>query len=139
MEEKEVGTCVAVILMNADNQVLMGQRKNVRGDGLYQFPGGRQKVDENFQQAALRELKEEVGELEVGVVDNDFPFAVVSESFDNKRRYSVVFIRVEYYDGEIKNLEPDKNNGWNWYSWDKLPQPLFSGIQYLVNKEKRPF
>lgn len=136
--EKEVGTCIAVILIDVNNKILLGQRKNVRGDGLYQFPGGREKVDENFEQAARRELMEEVGALEMEIIDKEFPFAVVSESFDKQKRYTVVFIRAKYYGGKIENLEPDKNVGWNWYSWDKLPKPLFSGIRYLVDKGKNP-
>lgn len=136
--EREVGTCVAVILINVNDQILLGQRKNVRGDGLYQFPGGRQRADENFEQAAMRELREEVGGLAMKIIDKEFPFAVVSESFDKEKRYTVVFIRAEYYGGKIENLEPDKNVGWNWYSWDKLPKPLFSGIGYLVDKKKNP-
>lgn len=138
MEEREVGTCVAVILINSEGKVLVGQRKNVRGDGLYQLPGGRQRVNENFTDALRRELKEEAGNLEIKVVDENFPFATVSESFDGKSRYTVVFMRAKYLSGNIENVEDTKNVSWGWYDWNKLPQPLFSGIQYLVDKGRNP-
>ena len=135
MEQKEKpGAGVAVILINSENKVLLGQRKNIRGDGLYQFPGGHLEFCEDFPQAVSRELREEVGDLEVEIIDRDFPFATVSEHYDEKKHYVVSFVRVRYISGKIQNKEPDKNNGWQWHPWTSLPQPLFSGIQYLVNK-----
>jgi 8-oxo-dGTP diphosphatase len=129
--------CVAVILINSNNQVLLGQRKNIRGDGLYQFPGGHLEFCEDFPDTALRELREEAGNLEIELIDAKFPFASVSEHFDGKKHYVVNFIRARYLGGQIINKQPDKNSGWDWYPWDALPQPLFSGIQYLIDNRRK--
>ena len=32
-----------------------------------------------------------------------------------------------------QNLEPDKCEGWEWRDWGSLPQPLFMGLQKLVD------
>lgn len=38
-----------------------------------------------------------------------------------------------HQDAEPENLEPDKCEGWEWQEWGDLPQPLFMGLQKLVD------
>lgn len=38
-----------------------------------------------------------------------------------------------------QNLEPEKCDGWNWYNWDDLPQPLFWPLQKMVDSGFNPF
>ncbi len=40
--------------------------------------------------------------------------------------------RAEVAAGEPQRLEPEKCDGWDWYPWDHLPQPLFSATANLV-------
>jgi len=135
MEKEEYpGNCLALIVIKED-KVLIGRRRKVRGDGLYAFPGGRIRKYETPQACLLREMREEAGDdLEVELIDTKFPFETISECSDSGH-YIVLFYRARYVRGEPKNTE-DKCHGWEWHDWKNLPQPLFSGIQYLVDNNR---
>lgn len=53
---------VAIAIVTEGNKILVAKRdaKQHQG-GLWEFPGGKVELDETFEQAALRELAEEVG------------------------------------------------------------------------------
>lgn len=36
--------------------------------------------------------------------------------------------------GEVKVMESDKCEKWEWFDWYKLPQPFFLPIQNLLQK-----
>lgn len=56
---------------NKDKVVLIRQYRYSIGDYIYEFPAGLVESDENFEEAAVRELKEETGlSLEVVQVDD---------------------------------------------------------------------
>jgi len=55
------------------------------------------------------------------------------------KHYITIFIIAEYDTGEIKTLEPEKCEGWQWFSWDNLPKPLFLPIQNLLKQGYNPF
>lgn len=38
------------------------------------------------------------------------------------------------FEGEPKLLEPDKCEGWQWFDWDSLPEPLFPSVESLIKK-----
>ncbi|HMQ10210.1 MAG TPA: NUDIX domain-containing protein [Oligoflexia bacterium] len=50
---------VAAVIYNQDNQILIAKRKD--GQQNWEFPGGKIELEENHQQALMRELKEELG------------------------------------------------------------------------------
>ena len=138
VKEKNPKTCVAVIILDGD-KVLIGKRKNIRGDGLYAFPGGGLDFREKYQNCALREIKEECGNnLEVELIDDNFPFATVPNEMIENGHVVVLFVRAKYLRGKPQNMEPEKCHDWEWRSWYRLPQPLFSGIQYLVDTKRNP-
>ena len=37
------------------------------------------------------------------------------------------------------NVEPDKCDGWAWYEWERLPDPLFKPLEVLVKTGFNPF
>ncbi len=53
--------------------------------------------------------------------------------------HAVVFIKVEHEAGEPENTEPDLCEGWQWFEWDKMPQPLFQPIELLLKQNYNPF
>jgi ADP-ribose pyrophosphatase YjhB (NUDIX family) len=63
--------CVAVILENDQQQVLLGKRKINPHAGTWDLPGGFVDLEENFEQASVRELKEE---LDITVSADDLHF-----------------------------------------------------------------
>ena len=82
MEEEKPGVCVAILILKGD-KVLLGRRKNSRGEGLYAFPGGNLGFKESYQDCASREVREECGKgLLLKIMDEKFPFAAVPKLID---------------------------------------------------------
>ncbi|MBO9652383.1 MAG: NUDIX domain-containing protein [Variovorax sp.] len=123
-----IGVGVGVIVVR-DGKVLLGRRKGSHGAGTWSAPGGRLEFGESVEDCALRELREEtglsLGPVEVGPYTNDV-FADVQE------QYVTAFVIARHATGEPENLEPLKCDGWAWFPWDELPEPLFEPIRSLV-------
>lgn len=121
MLELEPATGVAVAVI-PDGRVLLGRRIAAHGNGLFQLPGGKPQAGETIVQTALRELEEETAldarlGREVAQQVDDFP--------EIGKRYTTHFVVVDDARGEAVNREPDKCEGWDWYSLDALPPDLF--------------
>ncbi len=124
-----IGVGVAVIIQKGDF-VLLGKRKNAHGQGSWSFPGGRLEFGETLEVCARREVLEETG-LHIDIVrqgpttNNIFPDGVHSIT---------IFMAAECGSGTPENLEPDKCEGWEWFSWSALPQPLFLPVKNLIDQ-----
>lgn len=122
----EVLTGVAVYIYNLeDDTLLMVQRhpNNPHGSGLWSIPGGKQEKGETPEDAAVREVLQEVG--------LDFPVKTLtfcgytSDVFDNGRHYNTLFycasIRFARGDTPPANLEPDKHAQIAWIPFQEVP------------------
>ena len=135
MSEKirpKVGMGVAVI---KDNKVLLGKRKNAHGEGSWCFPGGHLEFNESFEECAKRETYEETGikirNIRLGTTTNDI-------FKDEGKHYITILMVSEYDSGEVKIMEPEKCEEWDWFEWDNLPNPLFIPMQNLVKQNFNP-
>lgn len=124
----KVGLAVIII---RDNKVLLGRRKNAHGAGSWCFPGGHLEFNEEFSECAQREVREETGLR----LTNIKPAAFTNDIFTQEgKHYITLFFTAECDSGEPQLLEPDKCEGWAWFPWDNLPQPLFLPIQNLLKQ-----
>ena len=128
-----VGVGVIVI---RDQKVLLGKRKNAHGEGDWNFPGGHLEFGEEIIACAAREVLEETGlaisNANIGPFTNDV-------FMEEHKHYITVYVIGDSLEGEAQRLEPEKCEGWQWFSWDNLPQPLFLPIQHLLAKDFSPF
>src|SRR5258708_7706216 len=104
--------------------MILGKRKNAHGDGDWAPPGGHLEFGETPIQCALRELKEETGLLLQKAQELTFTNDIFTTS---NKHYITIFIE-GFVEGEPQLLEPEKCLGWQWFSWDQLPQPLFLSL-----------
>lgn len=125
MQQAQVG--VSIILINKKMQVLIGKRKGSHGAGLYSIPGGHIEFKETYDQCCDRELMEEIG-----VNFGSYKKVGFSEDFFVKngedKHYTTLYFVVEDIDSdniEIKNLEPEKCEGWEWKHVSDLPEVMF--------------
>lgn len=109
------------VLIFKDGKVLLGRRKGSHGDGFYAFPGGHLEHMESFEECARREVREEAG---IEIRNMHFTFLANVKSFAPKH-YVHIGLTADWESGEAVNREPDKREGWDWYSVDNLPEPLF--------------
>lgn len=123
------------MLVVQDRLVLLGKRISAHGAGTWAAPGGRLEFGEKIEACAGRELLEETGlqasSFELGPYSND-----VFE--EEALHFLTVFVVARGIAGQAQNREPDKCEGWAWFRWDDLPEPLFKPIQTLVSIGWRP-
>ncbi|MGM7448278.1 nucleotide triphosphate diphosphatase NUDT15 [Idiomarina sp. ST20R2A10] len=132
MSSPQVGVGVLII---RNGRVLLGKRKGAHGAGTWSAPGGHLEFGESIEDCARREVLEETG-LELSSVRNG-PFTNNVFQADNKH-YVTIFALVEPLNGEAKTLEPDKCEGWDWFDWNELPQPLFPPLATLISQGYTP-
>lgn len=135
MDRPRIG--LAVIVMK-DDKVLLGKRKGSHGDGTWCFPGGHLEKYEEFADCALREVTEETG-LDVNLID-EYPIAATNDFFpEDDKHYVTLYVRAKYIGGRPRIMEPERCEGWIWFSWYELPEPLFVAIENLIKQGYNPF
>ena len=98
--------CSCVILVNESNKVLISQRTNNKFmSGFWEFPGGKVRKFEQFNIAAAREIKEEVG-VKIEIKNLQFLTNIFYE-------YPDYFLSMQVYQtnkwqGRVKGIEKQK-------------------------------
>lgn len=112
-------TKVAVeIIVTKDKKILLGKRLVKVGYGEWALPAGHLEYGEHIEAAARRELVEETGlkaDLKLVNITND-PRAI-----GLYQQYIHFVFKALNVQGEPTNTEPDKCDGWEWFSLDDLP------------------
>ena len=123
-----VGLCIY-----KDGKVLLSKRKSKHAGGMYGFPGGHLEKWEEFEEAALRELKEECGP-NIKVSKTKFISAYNTVFKKENKHYILIVLAAKWLKGDPILTEPKKNEEWQWYDWDNLPKPLMPGIKMLMKE-----
>jgi len=118
------------------HSVLMGKRIGAVGSGTWAFPGGHLEGGETFEEGAVREAHEETGILLEGA-----EFWLAENVFYSEDHHCITIFMVAQlpHDQEALNMEPGKCEGWEWFPWDELPEPLMLGVQQVVDQDLSPF
>lgn len=128
MKRPKIG--IGIILENELGQILIGKRIGGHAP-FYSIPGGHLEQGESFEEAAKREMLEETGveifEPVVCSVSNNLL------TFAKEGIHSVsINVLAKKFEGEIKNLEPHKCEGWFWVDAKALPMPHFEASENAV-------
>lgn len=120
------------VMVFKDGKVLLHKRKASHGTGEYSFPGGHLEYMESFEQCAKRETQEEAG-IEIQNVRFQYLANVTHYA---PKHYVHVGLIADWKSGEPTIMEPEKCEGWDWYSLENLPQPLFKMCQMAFDNLK---
>lgn len=128
---------LGIIIVNKQNKILVGKRKNSHAP-FYSIPGGKLELGETFEDGAIREILEETN-LQI---KNPKVIAVTNNLETYKHEgvhYISIALLVSDYTGELKIMEPNKCEEWLWVDPTNLPQPHFDASTmavhcYLKNK-----
>lgn len=136
MENKiKMGIGVGVIIFNENKQLLLGLRNSdpdkadseLHLEGTWTMPGGKVEFGESFEEAGIREVKEET-DLNVEEVE------VIS--FTNDKNQYAQFVTAgmiaKKYTGNVKVMEPDEIIDWKWFDLNNLPKNIYFPSEKLL-------
>lgn len=124
--------CGAVIMQN--DKILLLKRVRAPEAEHWGIPGGKVDWLETLEQAATREIMEEVGlrleslELLVNVNQIDA---------DKGEHWVAPVYLVKSFTGQAVVQEPEKHSGMDWFALDQLPAPLTVATQVAVAAIKK--
>lgn len=121
-------------VVEKDGNLLLAKRaKTGYKDGWYTLPSGHLEEGESVQEAAVRELKEEVG-LDARVEDTE-----VMHVCHNKEEleYFNFFVRINEWRGEPFNAEPESCDEVSWYPKSALPENLLGYVREAMERIDR--
>lgn len=106
-----------------DGKILLVRRARPPAAGLWAVPGGGVRLGETLQQAAEREMQEELG-IRVRAREPVYAFDLIQrdEAGRVEFHYVVVDLRCEYVAGDIRPNEECLEAG--WFAPDEVPADL---------------
>jgi 8-oxo-dGTP diphosphatase len=105
-----------------EGKILLGKRIGKHGGGTWSPPGGLLEFNEEIEKGVEREVLEETG-LTAKCKEL---ITVTNNIFREEGKHTItLFYSCESEKGEVKLMEPDKFEKWDWFTWDNLPEPLF--------------
>lgn len=131
---REVRVGVAIIITK-NRKFLMGQRQGSHGAGTWSVPGGSMEFGESPEETAIREVREEVG-LEISPPTI---WTVTNDVFPEGKHFVTIWLIARWRKGRPTIMEPEKCSKLGWFTFNKLPEPLFQPCwQHLIEKVGRP-
>jgi 8-oxo-dGTP diphosphatase len=128
-----IGVGIGTIILNDEGKMLFTKRgqgaKNERG--CWEIPGGDVEYGETLADAAVREVKEELGvdaevEQQLLAVDHFIP--------NEGQHWVAIPFLVKMKPGQTpKILEPQKCDAIEWFGLDELPSPLSTVTQPSID------
>uniref|UniRef100_A0A6U3BK40 Nudix hydrolase domain-containing protein n=1 Tax=Entomoneis paludosa TaxID=265537 RepID=A0A6U3BK40_9STRA len=123
-----VGVGVIVAVPDQPGHVYAGIRKGSHGSGTLALPGGHLELYESWTDCAKREVLEE---MNIELAD-DLHLAHVTNDImrEEEKHYVTLFMMGKPAEGSSapQNMEPEKCEGWEPYSWTKLKSLLAMGV-----------
>ena len=117
-----------------DGKVLLLRRANTGyEDGKYGLPSGHADGGETAYVATCREALEEAG---VKINPDDLKFAHAMHRLQNDERVDL-FFAVDGWEGEPKNMEPEKCDDLGWFPLDNLPPNTIPYIKQAIEHSQR--
>lgn len=133
-ERFKMPVSVQVILFNQNEEVLLLKRKSTGfSDGLYGFIGGHVEQNEQVIDAAIREVKEEIG-IDINRKNLIFKSVMNRKVNENTEYIDFIFILREWK-GNIINMEPEKCSELTWHNPNNLPQNTIDFEKYLIEND----
>jgi 8-oxo-dGTP diphosphatase len=113
------------ILLERDDKVLLLRRAHTGYmNGYYTPPAGHMDGGEAPSTAMVREAMEEVG-VTVKPEDLELAHCMMYMAAEGTHERVTLFFKTKHFEGEPKNMEPNKCDDVSWFSKDELPEMVW--------------
>lgn len=123
------------VMVLKDTKVLLGHRLSKRKDtggiqeqDCWSLPGGKQEMFETMFEGAIREVKEETN-LDIDQLE----LFGASDDIAADRHFVTLQIIAKKSSGELIAMEPDKEDKWEWFDINKLPDNVYSPSKKFID------
>lgn len=135
-DDKKPGVGVGVMILNSDDQVLLGLRheeaekadSELHGEGTWTMPGGKLDFHEGLKNCVERETKEENG-LDL----NNLKLVSVTNDTVHDNHFVTIGFLCKDFEGEPEVREPDQIVRWKWFDLKDLPENMFPPSRKIVD------
>ena len=137
MSEKGITGAGVGILILRNEKILLGLRNPdpikadsaLHGEGTWTCPGGKIIFGQGFEEAARRELMEEIG-----ITPNNLEVYSISSEHKlvSDKHYITVGLLCTDFSGEVKTMEPEEIVEWRWWDINNLPPNMFPPSKKMV-------
>lgn len=125
---------VGVVVRDADGRILLGRREKDGESPSWCLPGGAVEPGEDFEAAAVRELREETG---IGDAGEPRVTGIVVDHPDGRVRVTAA-VTVTLGATLPSVTEPRVFRSWEWFAPDALPTPLFPATANILRGDGSP-
>jgi 8-oxo-dGTP pyrophosphatase MutT (NUDIX family) len=128
-----------LILIKNDKVFLLRRYNTGYHDGMYGLCAGHVEEKETFREAIIREAKEEVG-IDLKIKDLKIIHVMQRYALPNPvelRDRVDIFIKVDKWKGEPKNMEPHKCDDANWFSLNSLPKNTIPFVRKVLENIRK--
>ena len=133
---------VDVVIFNPKDEILMLSR-NVKSENFetgWEFVKGGLKFDEDFQQAAMREIAEEVGNITIKYIGELPYYFEVDARYRNKPHYDFVHKKalVYYYQDGVVIIDSGEHDNFKWMPYSEAYELIWveNGKEILEEAKK---
>ena len=122
-------SAVFLVLIH-EEQILLLRRYNCKWlPGYYSVVAGHLDGGETAKQAIIREAKEEANII---LKQEDLKVAHVMHRSRSNREYIDIYLTANKWEGEIRNMEPEKHDKLDWYPVNKLPDVFLPEVKLAL-------
>lgn len=134
MERQQFRASTHIFLIK-QNTILLYLRKWENQDGMYNLIAGHLDGWETPKSATIRESYEEAG---IVIQEENLVFEHISHSITKKgKEYIQFYFSCTKWEGEIKNMEPEKCYSMEFFSLDTLPENITPYIRSVIENYKK--
>ncbi|MDO8601265.1 MAG: NUDIX domain-containing protein [bacterium] len=121
---------VYVFLVKENKILLLRRFQTGYEDGKYGLVAGHADGGETMKEAIIREAREEAG---IRINNNDLELVLTMHRWCGDHERIDLFFTTKIWDGEIKNMEPDKCDDLSWFSLSQLPKNIIPYIRAAID------
>lgn len=129
-----------IVHIENDKKLILLQKRGIKSrdeNGLYEDVGGKfEERDKCFKVALMRELEEEIGSDAVITLSHSIG---IYHCYKNGINWVFVVYFGKYINGEIKIMEPDKCQGYHFFTYEELinSKEVTESCKYLTKSIKK--